>query len=467
MDVLVLMSQALAVCPGVLLTNHGKKSKRLFGSGVYRLENKFVMSGGRSVDASFVDEKPADTGRRQSTASKATNATASSQKASSQKTAEREESRRHRRHRTVKPHGKPFEIVILDNIRPPPKIRCHIENCRFLASYNSTKRQKATIFVPGAPARWTPRKVPFIGFEDDLPEASPERGEKIILPPSFAPFFAALQEMQPDYSLSSVSVVSDRSTLRKLFEFASGHPKHEWRMFVELIKDTLFIIAWDPDRHKRIGYLANSERTLESEFVRYDEGLESSTEHYRIVEYDLGGMKWVVRHEADGYVEDITEKVPPNTQSNEESKTLEGIEVIQKGRVVPADSVIEIKTKNSKPKSDLRGLEVEKSAPYWFSQTKSIFLVHHENEHVDVEPARVSLTDNFEDWERRQKRSLQKFITTIQEITEIARRVEGGRLCLYCDRRERQKAIKIFRSNEDILRVSEEARQKYWADTDA
>ncbi|RFU27526.1 hypothetical protein B7463_g8813, partial [Scytalidium lignicola] len=463
MDVIILLSQALAVCPGLLLGGQGQKSKLLLKSPVYRVDKKYIMPGMKAPD------------RRLSTVSGTTDATTSTQETAT--------SRRHRRHRNVKPHGKPFEILILENIKPASDDQLHIENYKFLASYNWKKTEKPTIYVPGAPARWTSPKLPTTASKDTSESAS-EKGDKMILPPAYAPFFASLQEMQPTYSFLPVSLVTDRNSLRKLLGFASGHARQDWRIYVELVKDTLFLIRWEADKRRIMTGSLNSGygHSLEKKFAKFDKDLKSSTHHHRIAEYDVGGMKWVVRYEADGYLEeesgsseDTAEgnpqpeaevatpdaESPPPAAAEPEPKSVEGVDVIQKGRIVPPESIIEIKTKNGRPKSNSR-LDVDKVTQCWFSQTKSVFLVHHQDGAVDSEPVKIDL--GFEDWEKKQQARLGKLITIIKEITEIARRVEGGRCCLYCDRKESPSAIRIFKSNEDNLKMSEELKKKYWGE---
>jgi hypothetical protein len=39
---------------------------------------------------------------------------------------------------------------------------------------------------------------------------------------------------------------------------------------------------------------------FEKAFLKFEEELKDRSTHHRIIEYEIGGMKWVVRYEADG-----------------------------------------------------------------------------------------------------------------------------------------------------------------------
>ncbi|PVH67979.1 hypothetical protein DL98DRAFT_634722 [Cadophora sp. DSE1049] len=97
---------------------------------------------------------------------------------------------------------------------------------------------------------------------------------------------------------------------------------------------------------------------------------------HRIIEYEMGGMKWVVRYEADGYFKDKQENegfmavgasqpYPEVTAAIErlslefqpQPTMLEGVKVIQKGHLVSPESVIEVKC------TTRRGSQLKSKAP--------------------------------------------------------------------------------------------------------
>jgi hypothetical protein len=57
--------------------------------------------------------------------------------------------------------------------------------------------------------------------KDDGQRRKEENLDRKIIP-SLTPLFAALEVMEPAYSLLPISLVTDRNSLRKLFDFVSG-----------------------------------------------------------------------------------------------------------------------------------------------------------------------------------------------------------------------------------------------------
>lgn len=330
-------------------------------------------------------------------------------------------------------------------------------------------------------------------MEKDRLLSSRGKNEKLVPAPPYAPLFGALLTMQPTYSLLSVALVTDRNSLRKLFDFASGNPRQDWRIYTELVNGTLFLIRRDVDKGRAMVGSSNPGygHSIEEKFVRFGKDIENSSRHHRIIEYDIGGMKWVVRFEADGYYktvskskEVITELSPGGTGDGvSKSETditttttsaglpilnaicgsddMGGVTVIEKGKLVPPESIIEIKSKNGRPKSGSQ-LDIDKVSQCWFSQTKTIFLVRHQDGSVDSKPVRIDLSDKFELWEKKQQAQLGKLINIVKEITALASRVDGGRCCLYCNHSEKPSTIRVFRSAEDNLKLSSKTRETFW-----
>ncbi len=115
--------------------------------------------------------------------------------------------------------------------------------------------------------------------------------------------------MAPSFAPFSVALVTDRNSLRKLFDFVSGHPGEHWRIEAELVEGTLFLTRWEANPVRIITGSLNSGygHEFEKAFLKFEEELKDSSTHHRIIEYEIGGMKWVVRYEAEGYFKDKQE----------------------------------------------------------------------------------------------------------------------------------------------------------------
>jgi hypothetical protein len=244
---------------------------------------------------------------------------------------------------------------------PRPRIRLFlslVNSSSYLLTYKVD-----TYKYSGAPALWTAPTLPVTIPKDDGKALINQNFDRVMAP-SFAPFFAALLTMQPSYSLLPISLVTDRNSLRKLLDFASGRPGGNWRIEVELIEETLFLTRWEKNPVRIItgSFHSGHGHEFENAFLKFEEGLEESSSHHRIEEYEIGGMKWVVRFEADGYFEEdrgsegstiVRDSQPRlemsaamkavSLESDPMPRMLEGVAVIQKGHLVSPESILEVK----------------------------------------------------------------------------------------------------------------------------
>ena len=312
--------------------------------------------------------------------------------------------------------------------------------------------------------------------EDDDVAIQHQNADRVIAS-SFAPLFAALSTMQPSYSLLPVTLVTDRNSLRKLFNYVCVHPGRAWRIEAELVEGTLFLTRWEANsRQIIIGSLHSGHgHEFEKTFLKFEEGLEDSSSHHRIIEYEIAGMKWVVRFEADGYVENepenkgsmvvkasqiyaevttATETLPTNVQS--QPTMLEGIDVIQKGHLVPPDSVIEAKCIAQ------RGTRLTKNTPQcWFSQTRHLFVGRHKNGRVN-RVDKTEMSQVFGNWEENHQDKLRELTNLVKDIISKVGETSGRKCSVIWDVRKKPRQFRILKSDDRRLIISPEVRNRFW-----
>jgi len=89
--------------------------------------------------------------------------------------------------------------------------------------------------------------------------------------------------------MTSISLVADRNSLRKLFYFAAGHGRTTFRIEVELVHDTLFLSCWELKPVTKItGAMVQAGYEFEKAFTALDQDLQGCLGHYRIIQYNLG-----------------------------------------------------------------------------------------------------------------------------------------------------------------------------------
>ncbi|KAL8644649.1 MAG: hypothetical protein Q9226_007663, partial [Calogaya cf. arnoldii] len=178
------------------------------------------------------------------------------------------------------------------------------------------------------------------------------------------PLFSSVQHVQPDYPFSTIDIVSDRSPLHKLYAFAAGEPN---------LKDFRFgvnVFGYETNRGGKDGegkktvVFHRMEKTTREE---YDEGqfhgyrggfeeqylchkdmAEGGTSHYRISEYEFGGLKFLLRYGVDGSISDDKTEGPVITSLSAESPRLDDEKSRNDGN--NDDSIEKRKTEESKTK---------------------------------------------------------------------------------------------------------------------
>ena len=113
--------------------------------------------------------------------------------------------------------------------------------------------------------------------------------------------------MQPNFDMKDVDIVTDRNILRKLLRFASDTVRDPFRINVKLLGGVLFFSRWEPETKFLISGFQNTGfgHNFEKPTTSWDTGLKDSSGHHRIVRYNLGGIRYLVRYEVDACREEI------------------------------------------------------------------------------------------------------------------------------------------------------------------
>ncbi|GKU15525.1 unnamed protein product, partial [Fusarium langsethiae] len=182
-----------------------------------------------------------------------------------------------------------------------------ISNVRHLSSYSWLDRPTATIAVPGSPPLWSaPRTSLKLQKDSGLYYINQNEGRYPESP--LEPLFQALYITNPSFDIRSVDVVTDRNNIRKLLAFVNPDltpSDHEpFTIGVEVIGTTTLFRR---DEMATTRFIEPNEfRGFGHEFEKActTEQVVDSAGHHRIIGYRFGGLNFIVRYEADGYVGD-------------------------------------------------------------------------------------------------------------------------------------------------------------------
>jgi hypothetical protein len=345
-----------------------------------------------------------------------------------------------------------------------PRPDASLTEARHLASYNWIEADTPTIIVPGSPAVWRGSDVPCQLKKDSGLVYTAQNAARHPESP-MEPLFRALYIEDPSFSISAVDVISDRNNLRKLLSFVDPssdvHGVKDFSMRMEFVNGTAILHRQDTKTQEFIG--PDEFRGFGHEFERaYTRNqLPLSTGHHRVVSYRFGGLRIIIRHETDGYVDDGTPTQVSEQQSGgDDLSTLLGsmsisqptvageavsaaskLAVRQGGRSIALESTLEIKTRvHHKP------LNITDVAPQlWLSQTPRLVRAYHYKGIFNA-PIVEDVSTDIKKWERANKETLGRLATLLVSI--IAKGKPHGHVSIR------------YSASEDSLRVDQFAGNK-------
>lgn len=347
----------------------------------------------------------------------------------------------------------------LDSFAPAKAI---ISDVKHLASYNWVEATTPTIVVPGSPARWSaPRGPRRVKQDSGLIYIAQNAARHPDSP--LEPLFRSLYIEQPLLDISSMDVVTDRNNIRKLLSFIkptlARHGLDPFTIQVEMAGQTAIFCRDETAACEVIG--PGEFRGYGHEFEKaYTIPLiQDSTGHHRIISYRLGGMSFLVRHETDVCVDDVTPAIKDDESTEDnlasilnslslstEATTTDKTPVPSKltikrgGRMVPRESTLEIKTRVShKP------LELSEIAPQvWVSQTPKLVRAYHQRGTFTA-PEVVDITTAVKDWEKAHQEDIRKLVALLQRILQVTRNWGGSSTIRYDIRKDKLVVKKIER----------------------
>lgn len=207
------------------------------------------------------------------------------------------------------------------------------------------------------------------------------------------------------------------SSLGDILRFARSIDS-TFRFNVELVGNTLFLVR----NHKNdvIPDVRGYGHSFLKNFTSSDPTSGTMESHQRVVSYDFGGLKCLVRFECDGYLTnyDGHKTLATKPEVHLPSPSPGSIVLREAGKIVPQGSVLEIKTKSKAyaaiPKSD-------HLPRLWVRQIPQFITAYHDRGSFED----VQVTDVGEDlaeWETEHQDELKRFASTLSQlITEVKR----------------------------------------------
>ncbi|EHK48442.1 hypothetical protein TRIATDRAFT_290144 [Trichoderma atroviride IMI 206040] len=308
--------------------------------------------------------------------------------------------------------GSVLAEISLSDLDTPPPSNATITGLQHIASYNWLEGSVPTISVPGSPPLWSPPRV--------APKLTPDSGmvyidQNAARSPRYPlePLFRALQAENPDFELGDIDLVTDRNNIRKLLRFVQGSSSDNFEIRVEIAGDKTALFTRVEIKTKDIiqdfrGFGHNFEKA-------YTKGIPGSTGHHRIVHYLFGGMKCLIRHETDGFIES---KVNPDSIP-QAAVVFDGVLDL-----LGAVSISETGKPTSKQLVTVmnRMLDMADVTPQlWISQTPTLVIGYHQY-HMFNNVQMRNVKQEIQDWETANQTALRKLALLIKKISQVVGR---------------------------------------------
>ncbi|KAF8498004.1 hypothetical protein JB92DRAFT_2985577 [Gautieria morchelliformis] len=332
-----------------------------------------------------------------------------------------------------------------------------IKSLEALASYSWLEAATPTIIVPGSPPVWRGRTMPYTVPRDTGLVFIDQNAARLSSSP-LLPLIAAVSHHAPGFSLASVDFVTDRNGLRKLSRWASGDPKSgTFRIDIDLVgHKTVLMQRWETETTQVGG--PGYEQAFEKASTNRTVGCEDAIGHHRIITYDLGGLKMLVRFKCDACLskestnesesqtvevehdplDELTtglQKLTVAMSSNAATKVpaLKGasLSLLTRGTLVPQSDLLELKTRSIRSVHEFDWEDTY--SQLLLSQTPNIFLcVHQRGEFVEVKKRKLAELETEAVARKTQEnlRKLRKVLGMVQDT--MTAEGEGAKFSLVC-----------------------------------
>ncbi|KAJ5143981.1 uncharacterized protein N7515_002768 [Penicillium bovifimosum] len=263
----------------------------------------------------------------------------------------------------------------------------------------------------------------------------------------FEPLFRSLYIEHPSYNMRQVDLITDRHNVRKLLSFINpklSKPSREpFNIHVEITGKTAIFCRTETKTYAFIGRHVFRGHGHEFEKAFTTSQLAGSTGHHRVISYNLGGLKLIVRYETDAYVDGVAGQ-PHVDSANENLLDMMGnlslsrpeshshlpteskLVIRKEGKQVPIESTLEIKTRVAH-----RYIGIQEVLPQlWVSQTPNLVRAYHQGG-IFAPPEVEDVTREIAEWEENHANDIWCLVGLVKQIMKVVRENGGNAVIKY------------------------------------
>ncbi|KAH7394504.1 hypothetical protein BKA66DRAFT_410580 [Pyrenochaeta sp. MPI-SDFR-AT-0127] len=348
------------------------------------------------------------------------------------------------------PLGQLLQTYHASDLTAGPKdllLQASITGCEYVASYNWLCEETPTVIIPGKPPQWTPPQVPQRLKEDDGQYFRDPNAAKYPAHP-IAPVVHAVLDANPDFRTEDIDLFACGSTLGNLLRFVRGENK-AFRFNVEIIGETVFLIRKENDPKELIQDVRGFGHTFPEAYTTWEKDVKGSETHQRIVQYEFGHLKCVVRFESDGYIKETStsSRTSPSKSSSKAkeddllqafqnsaisqpihatSSSNEAIVIKRGGSKVPQHSIFDLKTRSGRYN---REIDMNDIYPLlWIKQIPNFIIAYHDGRGMFHDIRVQDVKKDVQIWARNNANAIHRLSTLLHKIIEITKNDEKGLL---------------------------------------
>lgn len=243
----------------------------------------------------------------------------------------------------------------------------------------------------GAPPLWTPLPVDIKLKPDSEPVYRDINAAHYSAYP-MEPTVRSVLAMKPAFDIQGLDIVGCGSTIGNLLRCA-GSQLRPFRFDLNLVGDTLFMVRREKSPTEVITDLKGFGHTFPEAYTTWEAEVRSSCSHQRVIQYDFGGLRMLVRSEADAYIKETNAPLPSKSLGSAKQPSLQDalntmsvsnrmpsvppqqkFGIIMRGTEVAQSQIFDIKTRASYKPFDMN----EVLPRLWVNQTSKFLIAYHQ-----------------------------------------------------------------------------------------
>jgi len=260
------------------------------------------------------------------------------------------------------------------------------------------------------------------------------------------PAVHALFTTSPNFPTEDIDVFGCGSTMGNLLRFVRLVDK-PFRFNVEVTGDTVFFVRKENDPRETIDGVKGYGHTFPEAYTTWESDVKGSESHQRLVQYDFGGYRCIIRFECDGYLQTSNQEISvpnigtqsglddllhafDNTAITRDISNLDSPLTVQTaGCPPPQATIFDLKTRSCRYQREIDMADIYPSL--WLKQIPHFIIAYHDG-HGTFQDIRVrDISKDVQEWEKANGAAIQRLAVLLKKIVDAARQDGTGLLEVY------------------------------------